>query len=64
MVMLVGDFAQFGDVKNLCVFVKVEHRLVLAVLAVIGDVFAEIHILHVIRNHTAVTALDALAELV
>lgn len=39
-----------------------EHRLVLAVIAVKRNVLAEIHILQVIRNIAAVAALHALAE--
>ncbi len=61
--MLVRDFAQFRDVENFRVIVKMEHRVVFTMLAVICDVVAEIQILHMKRDQTAVTTLDALAEL-
>ncbi len=61
--MFVFGFAQFGNVQHLRIIVKVKHRIVLAVFAVIRDVFAEPHILHIKRNQTAVTTLHTLAEL-
>ena len=42
MMMVVRDFAEFRDVEDLCVIVKVEHRVVFTMLAVICDVVAEI----------------------
>lgn len=63
MMMIVRGFAQLRNIEDLRVFVKVKHRIVFAVFAVICDVFAEPHILHIKRDQTAVTALNALAEL-
>lgn len=40
-----------------------EHRLVLAVFAEEGDIFAEIHILEVVRDKAAVATLNSLSEL-
>jgi hypothetical protein len=40
----------------------VEHRLVFAVFAKEGRVFAEVHILQVIRDKTPVTSLDPFSE--
>lgn len=40
-----------------------EHRLVLAVFAKEGDIFAEIHILEMVSDKAAIAALDAFAEL-
>ena len=42
MMMFVRNFAQFRDVENFCVVVKVKHRIVFAMLAVISNVVAEI----------------------
>ena len=61
--MIVRHFAELGNIQNFRVFVEVKHRIVLAVFAVISDVFAEPHVFHIKRDHAAVTALDALAEL-
>lgn len=44
--------------------VKVEHRVVLAVLAEERNVLTEIHILQVICDKAAVASLDAAAKLV
>lgn len=41
-----------------------EHRIVFAVFAKKRDVFAEIHILQMISDKTAVTPLNAAAEFV
>ena len=57
-----GGFVQLGDIEQFCKVVKMEHRLVLAVLAKECNVFAEIHIFKVIGDKTAVAALDAFAE--
>ena len=40
-----------------------EHRVVFAVFTEKSDVLAEVHILEVVRDKTAVAALDALGEL-
>ena len=40
-----------------------EHCLVFTVFAKERDIFAEIHILEMISNETAITALDAFAKI-
>ena len=60
--MFAGGLIQLADIKQLCKVVKMEHRLVLTVLAKERDILAEIHVLEMISNKTAVAALDALAE--
>ena len=40
-----------------------KHRFVLTVVAEKGNVLAEVHVFQVIRDKTAVTALDTLAKL-
>ncbi len=62
--VLARNLVQFAEVEKAREFVKVEHRLVLAVLAKECDVFAEVHVLEVICNKTTVAALYALAEIV
>ncbi len=61
--MIVRDLAQLCDVENFRIFVKVKHRIVFAVFAVVSNIFAEPQILHIKRDQAALTALDALAEL-
>jgi len=60
--MFARYLVQFADIEQLCEVVKMEHSLVLAVFAKEGYVFAEIHILEVISDKTAVATLDAFAK--
>jgi hypothetical protein len=62
MMMVVGHLLEFVDIDQLGKFVKMEHRLVFAVLAKKRDVLTEIHILQVICDETAVAPLNALSE--
>jgi hypothetical protein len=62
--MFAGDLVQLADIEQFCEVVKVEHRLVLAVLAKESDIFAKVHILEVIRDKTSVAALNALSEFI
>jgi hypothetical protein len=39
-----------------------EHRIVFAILAVVGCVLAQIHIFHVERHEAAIATLNALPE--
>lgn len=48
--------------SKFCEFLKVEHRLVLAVFAKERDILAEVHVFEVIGDKAAVATLDALAE--
>lgn len=57
-----GNLAQLAQIQKARKIVEVKHRLVFAVLAEERDVLAEIHVLQIIRNITAVAALHALAE--
>ena len=63
MMMFAGGLIQLADIEQICKVVKMEHRLVLTVLAKECDVFAEIHVFEMIRDKTAVATLDAFAEL-
>ncbi len=64
MVMLFGAFFEFGDVEEAGKLVEVEHRLVFAVLAKKRDILAEIHILEMVCDKTAIATLDAFAEFI
>lgn len=63
MVVTLGQFLQFADVDLPGKLLKMEHRIVLAVFAKEGHVFAEIHILQMIRDEAAIAALYPFAEL-
>ena len=43
--------------------VKVEHRIVFTVFAKKSDIFAEVHILEMIGDKTAVATLDAFTKI-
>ena len=60
--MIVGDLFQLAEVHETREVLKVEHRVVLAVLAEERNVLAEIHVFEVKRDEAAITALDAFAE--
>ena len=62
VVVLVRDFLQLRDVHQAREIVKVEHRVVLAVLAEERDVLAEVHIPKVVGDEAPVAPLHALAE--
>ncbi len=62
MMVFVSDFFEFRDVEYFREILKVKHRFVFAVIAKKRNVFAEIHILQMIRDETAVAALNAFAE--
>ena len=62
MMMFASDFVKLSNVEQFCEFVKMEHRLVLAVFAKESNVLAQIHIFEVIRDKTSVAALNALAK--
>lgn len=57
-----GNLAKLVQIQQPRKLVKMEHRLVLTMLAKKRDVFAQIHILQIIRNVTTIAALHALAE--
>jgi hypothetical protein len=61
VMVLFRHFAELGAVEYFRENVKVKHRLVPTVFAEISDIFAQIHILQMIRNKTAVATLNALA---
>lgn len=61
VMILFGNFAEFFAVEYFRENVKVKHRFVPTVFAEISDIFAQIHILQMIRNKTAVATLNALA---
>ena len=62
MMMVTCDLVQFGDIEQLCKLIKMEHHLVLAVLAKERNILTEIHIFQVIGDETTITALNALAK--
>lgn len=57
-----GNFAQLAQIQKARKIVEMKHRIILTMLAKIRYVLAQIHILQIIRDVTAVAALDALAE--
>lgn len=61
VMILFGNFAEFGAVEYRRENVKVKHRFVPTVFAEVCDIFAQIHILQMIRNKTTVATLNALA---
>lgn len=63
MVMIFGNFFELAYVEMLRKKLEVEHRIVFAVLAKESNVFAEIHILEMVCNETAVAALNAPPEI-
>ena len=59
MVMVfVSDLFDLREIDQFREIVKVEHRLVVAMLAIERHVFAEVHIFQMIGDKTAVTPLD------
>ena len=60
--MIVRHFAELVQIQKLRKLVKMKHRLVLTMLAEKRYVFAQIHILQIIRNVTTIAALHAFAE--
>lgn len=64
VVMLARDLVQLAEIEQAREFVKVEHRVVLAVFAEESYVFAEVHIFEVIGNKAAVATLNAFAKFV
>lgn len=61
--MLARYLIKLAEVEEFRKLVKMEHRLVFAVVAKKGDIFAEIHILEVIGDKAAVATLDAFAKI-
>ena len=62
VVIFVGNFFKFRDIQQRREIVEVEHGVVFAVVAKERDILAEVHILQMIGNETAVTTLYPLAE--
>ena len=62
MMMVAVRFIEFLDIEQFRELIKMEHRVVLAVLAKESDVLTQVHVLEVIGNKTAVAALYTLAE--
>ena len=62
VVVFFSDFFQFRNIHKPGEVVEVEHVLVLAVFAKERHVFAEMHVLEVIRDKAAIAALNAFAE--
>jgi hypothetical protein len=66
MVMILVTFRlharQLRDVEHLREIIEVKHRIVLAVLAIIGRVFAEPHVFQIKSHEASIAALYALAE--
>lgn len=62
MMMFVGNFLEFAQIDKPGKIFKVEHRVVLAVIAKERHIFTEIHVFQMIRNKAAVAPLNALAE--
>jgi len=62
MVIFVGNLFELGDVHETSEVVEVKHVVILAVFAEESHVLAEIHVLKMISNETAIAALNALAE--
>lgn len=62
--MMVGirHLAEFAQIQKARKLVKMEHRFVFTMFAIKRYIFPQIHILKIIRNKAAVTALHALAE--
>jgi len=60
----VRHLVQLCHVEEPREFIKVKHRVVLAMFAKERHILAEIHILEVIGDKTAVTALNALAKFI
>jgi hypothetical protein len=63
VMMLVFRLFQLCRVHKTRKLVEVEHCVVLAVFAKEGHVLAEVHILEMVCDKTAIAALDALGEL-
>lgn len=61
--MVAARRIELGQIDQLREFVEMEHRLIVAVFAEKGNVLAEIHVLQVIGDKTAIAALHALAEI-
>lgn len=62
VVIVLGDLLELRDVHQFREIIEVEHRIVLAVFAEESDILAEIHILQMIGDETAVTTLYAFAK--
>ena len=62
MVVVLGNLFQHGGIHLLRKLAEMEHRIVLAVFAKESGVFAEVHILKVVRDKTSITTLDAFTE--
>jgi hypothetical protein len=62
MMIVFGNLAELAQIQKAREFVKMEHRFVFTMFAEKRYVFAEIHILQIVRNITTIAALNALAE--
>lgn len=62
MMMVFCHLAELVQIQKTRKIIEMKHRVVFTVLAVKCYVFAQIHIFQIIRNVTAVAALNALAE--
>jgi hypothetical protein len=63
MVVIIRQFLQFADVDMFGKLLKMEHRIVLAVVAKECYVFAEIHVFQMVSDEAAVASLHPFAEL-
>ena len=62
MMIFFGDLFELGDIEQPGELIEVEHGVVLTVFAKERHVFAEIHVLEMVRDEAAVAALNALSE--
>ena len=61
--MIFRHFLQFAGIDQTAKLLEMEHRSVLAMFAVESNILAEIHVLQMIRDETAITPLYPFAEL-
>lgn len=64
MMVVFRNLFELRYVQQLGEIIEVKHRIVLTVIAKERDVLAEVHILQVISDKTAVTTLNTLTELI
>ena len=62
MMIFFGDLFELRNVQQLRELIEVEHGFVFAVFAKESDVLAEIHVLEMVCDETAVATLDAFSE--
>ena len=62
MMVFIGYFFQLREIDQAGKLLKVKHRIVFAVVAEKGYVLAEIHVLKMISDKTAIASLDPLTK--